>query len=107
MHCLKRAFQNQPSESFLFPLRPLMLQPGLKRVHGSLAIQDSTRYIGKQEEDRGEASGGASVALCSSRISALSPQKYGFCDIIPPKIHVVQQRSSSSAIFSQTALMVE
>jgi hypothetical protein len=39
VHCLRKAFQNQLSESFLFPLHSLMLQPGLKRVHGSLATQ--------------------------------------------------------------------
>ncbi|HEY3993156.1 MAG TPA: hypothetical protein VGM01_09795 [Ktedonobacteraceae bacterium] len=63
MHCLKKAFQNQSSESLSLPLLSLTLQPSLKRVHGSLAIQDSTRYTRKQEEGCDEASGGASVAF--------------------------------------------
>ena len=65
-HCLRRAFQNQPSKSFPFPLLSLMLQPGLQRVHSSLAVQKTRRYSKEQEEDRGEARGGASVAPYSS-----------------------------------------
>ena len=60
---MERIVSETPSEIPFVPLQLLTLQPGLKRGHGSLAIQHITRYTGKQEEDRGEASGSASVAL--------------------------------------------
>jgi hypothetical protein len=63
VHCLKKAFHNLPSESLSSLLFSLTLQPGLKRVHGPLAIQKTKQDTERKGEDDREASGGASVAL--------------------------------------------